>query len=543
MSEASDPPGAGHRLPRGDGEDPTDESQPVRPSRLDVIALDTDDDRVEVFEDVTVRRSSVAVSARWSLVGLLAKQVSRIGFSVLLARLLGPESFGIIGQATIYLTLSSVLLDVGLASALIQRKEIDRDLIGTATSLNLIAVSALVVATQVTAGLWAAFFSTAELETVLRVLSIDFVLSGIAVVPMALLTRRLDFRTLAIAEVVSTVVGGVLGVAAALGGAEYWSLVVQTLARDLVFAAIVIAAVGRPFLGWSRRALRAILGFSSRVFGSQALNFLNQNADNTLVAWRLGATALANYALSYRVLLLPVQVLSQTANRIVFPVLSRLNDDPPKQARHYLTASASLSLAVTPLMVLVALGAPRGVPLVFGPEWEAAIVPMQILALASILRAVLSVGGGVVLARGRADWALRWSIVTTALLIGGFAVGLQWGINGVAWSYLLVGFPLAVTQVLLIRRLIPYTFVGYLAAMAPAAAGALAMTGVWWIVMRSLDDRLGSFALLTIGSVATLVVFAGVVRVFWADVAREQIDFVRLMMRRGLSVSGSAASG
>ncbi len=113
-------------------------------------------------------------------------QFSRIAFSALLARLLGPENFGIIGQATIYLAFASVFLDIGLASALIQRKRIDRDLIGTATSLNMIAVAILVGATQLGAGAWAGFFNTPELASVLRVLSIDFVLIGFAVVPSAL---------------------------------------------------------------------------------------------------------------------------------------------------------------------------------------------------------------------------------------------------------------------------------------------------------------------------------------------------------------------
>ncbi len=242
----------------------------------------------------------------------------------------------------------------------------------------------------------------------------------------------------------------------------------QTLMRDLVFTVIVVKIVGRPFLAWTRKALRAILGFSSRVFGSQSLSFVSQNADNTLVAWRLGATALANYALSYRVLMLPVQILGQTANRLVFPIFSRLNDEPRKQARYFLTATTSLALgrdagrwcsSRSPHRWVFRSSSVR--------NGTRPIVPMQVLAIASILRAVVTVSGGVMLARGRADWALRWAIVTTAFLLAGFVVGLHWGINGVAWSYLLVGFPLAIIQILLVRRLIPFTAGGYLKSVAP----------------------------------------------------------------------------
>jgi PST family polysaccharide transporter len=485
---------------------------------------------------VSIGRSSIAVSARWSLVGLVSKQFARIAFSVLLARLLGPTNFGIVGQATIYLAFSAVFLNIGLASALIQRKQIDDETIGTATVLNFGAVVILIGLTQAVAGLWADLFDTPALEAVLRVLSLDFILIGFAVIPTALMTRRLNFRLLAIGEVAGTIVGGVLGLLAAILGAQYWALVVQTLATDLVYAVIVLVACGRPILAWSRTALRAILGFSTRVFGSEVLRFFSQNADNTLVALRLGPAALANYALSYRVLLLPVQILSQTANRLVFPVFSRMNDQPHLQAEQFLKVSASLSLAVAPPMLLVALSAPLGVPLVFGPEWDPAIRPMQILAIVSMISAVVGTCGGVMLAKGRADWALRWAILTTVALIGGFIVGLHWGINGVAWSYLLVGTPLAAVEIGFIQRLIPYTWTGYLRAIAPAMVAGATMVVVWIAVEVGLRPHSGDGVRIIVASLASGLAFGAVLRLFWPKVLREQLDFLKLMLTRGLAV-------
>ncbi len=501
--------------------------------RLVSEAPDPDEGRAEP-RDPTIRRTTVAVSARWSLVGLVSKQAARIGFSILLARILGPTNFGIVGQATIYLAFSTVFLDMGLASALIQRKEIDDETIGTATWLNLGAVGLLVAVTQVVAGPWARLFDTPELENVLRVLSIDFVLIGFAVIPTALLTRRLNFRMLAMAEVAGVFVGGAAGVAAAWMGAEYWALVVQRLLTDLVYAIFVIAAVGRVVLSWSRTALRAILGFSARVFGSEVMRFLSQNADNTLIALRLGPTALANYALSYRVLLLPVQILSQTANRLVFPIFSRLNDEPERQADLFLRVSATLALVVTPPMFLVALCAPRGVPIVFGDDWDAAVRPMQILAVVSIMSAVVGVAGGVMLAKGRADWSLRWGIVTTTALIGGFVVGLQWGIDGVAWSYLIVGTPLAVIQIGFVQYLIPYSWGGYLKAIRPAGIGGAAMVVLWLATERLLEGTLGDFWLLVTASLLALGLYAAMLRFVWPKVLADQIDFARLMVKRKL---------
>lgn len=496
------------------------------------LGASTGVDPSDTFEDVTIRRSAVAASARWSLIGLVAKQFARIGFSVLLARLLGPTNFGIVGQATIYLSFTLVFLDIGLASALIQRKRIDDATIGTATVLNAGAVIVLILLTQAVAGVWASVFRTPELEMLLRVLSLDFLLIGAAVVPTALLTRRLNFRLLAAAEIAGTFIGGAAGIAAAVMGAQYWALLVQTLATDFVYAAVVTAAVGRPILSWSKAAYRSIVGFSVRVFGSEVMRFLSQNADKTLIALRLGPTALANYSLSFRVLLLPVQILSQTANRLVFPIFSRLNDQPERQATHFLRVTTSLSLVVTPPMLLVALDAPRGVPIVFGPEWHAAVRPMQILAVVSIVSAVMGTGGSVMLAKGRADWALRWAVVTTGSLIAGFLVGLQWGVDGVAWAYLLIGVPLAMVEIGFIRKLIPYTATQYLQAIAPAGVGGVVLTVVWFATMAVMGGGNDVVALVVASLVAGLA-YCGLIRLCWPAVLREQLDFAKLMISRG----------
>jgi PST family polysaccharide transporter len=494
-------------------------------------------DREDDPATIDVNRGTVARSARWSLVSLLAKQAARIGFSILLARLLGPENFGIIAQATIYLALASVFLDVGVASALIQRERLDREVIGTATWANLAVLSFLVVLTLAGAGLWADFFNTPELTAVLRVLSLTFVFNGFAVVPTALLTRRLDFKLLGVGEVVSTLIGGVVGVALALNGGNYWALVAQTLVRDAVFVAIVLWFTGPPVFAWSRAALSSIARFSRNVFGSQILNFVNQNADNTLIAWRLGATQLAYYALSYRVLMLPVQILGQTANRLVLPVFSRLNDDRPRQTRYYLTVITSLSLTVTPIMMLVALGASRGVPLVFGPDWDPAIVPMQILAVASIARVLSTPNSAVMLARGKAHWVFRLSLITTSLLVLAFAVGLHWGITGVAWAFLLAGLPLALVILLVTARLIPLTVVTYVKAISPAATGAIVMVAAWAGAARVLGPGTGDLAFLLVCTAAAGGAFMALLLLAWRDVARQQAEFLRLMWTRTRSAA------
>jgi PST family polysaccharide transporter len=488
----------------------------------------TDAVRADVEYDPDIDRGAVASGVKWSTVGLVAKQVSRIGFSILLARLLGPENFGIIIQATIYVSFALVLLDVGVGAAIIQQKVINRKLIGTATTLNIAVLGVLVVATLAGAGLWAALFNTPEVAGVLRVLTVAFVLHGIAVVPAALLTRRMDFKRLGIAEVISTIVGGIAGVVAAFAGAEYWALVVQVIVRDAVWLAILVGATGLPIIGWSTEAFRKIFGFSRNVLGSQILNYIGQNADNFLVGLRLGPVALANYALSYRILTLPLQVFGQTANRVVFPVFSRLVDDRARQARYFSAVLSAVSIIVLVPMVIVALAAPEAVPAVFGVEWEDAVRPMQILAVSAVFRIISSVSSAVLLANGRADWVFRLNLVSIPAHLIGFVIGVQWGIDGVAWSFVAIAGPLTVAWLTLTSRLIPFGLSQQTRALVPSVVGALAAVVGWWAL-----DQFGfgsGFALLVLQSVVCVLVGWGVIAVLWRGLSRELVGFARLVL-------------
>jgi PST family polysaccharide transporter len=273
-----------------------------------------------------------------------------------------------------------------------------------------------------------------------------------------------------------------------------------------------------------------IASFSRNVFGAQLLNFVGQNADNLLIALRLGPTALANYALSYRILTLPLQVLGQTANRVIFPVFSRLVDDGQRQARYFSAALTGVSIAVLPLMTVVALAAPEAVVIVFGAAWGDAVEPMQILALSAVLRIISSVSSAVILANGRADWVFRLNAVSIPVHVAGFAIGLQWGISGVAWSYFVVALPLTGMWLSLTSRLIPMGAPRQIRALAPAVFGAVAAAMAWWGVQQ-LDLGPG-FGWLVVSASVAMLVGLGAIALIWRDLTRELIDFARLVAAR-----------
>jgi PST family polysaccharide transporter len=477
-------------------------------------------------------RKQVSEGVRWSVIATIATQVGRFGFVALLMRVLGPENFGIVAQATIYIMITYIFLHLGTAATIIQRPRLEKVEVGSAWWVNVALGSLFAGLTVVVAPVVASFFRTEELTAVLRVLAICFVLKAASVVPMALLYRSMRFRSLGIAEIASTFLGGVLAVVAAANGAGYWSLVVQTLAMDAIYLAVLLWVGGLPELSWSATAVRGLWSFSSRVMGSELVRYMSENSDKFLVARFLGATSLGFYSLAYRVLQLPLLMLEQ-AGRVILPTFSRLQNDRERLARIFLRITESIALAVCPVMTLTILCAPIAVPEVFGERWTPAVVPLQILAGMTMQYLILSIAGGVVLAVGRANWEFRWSIFTMIVSLISFSIGLNWGMTGVATSYLIMGLALSPIRLVIVRRIIPISAWGYLRSLTPAVASSSILSGVWLLVTAALRGTATGVPLIACGSAAGLAAYLAAARVLWPQDIRYQLAFARLVVRGG----------
>ena len=441
---------------------------------------------------------SVASGVRWTTFALFGVQGARIIFSLVLAAALGPTSFGIVGQATIYVALTGIFLDAGFGVTIIQRENLTDEDIGSVSWMNATLAVSVSALTVLMAPAIANFFNTPELTNVLRVLSITVLLKGLTVVPRALMSRYMRFRDLSVIEVVATVIGGIVGIVAAFKGASYWALVIQTVTTDFLYVVGVRIAQRGGSWKFSRKSMREVGGYSASVMGSQFLWYTKDNADNLLIAKFLSPAALANYSLGFRVMLVPIQTFSQVVVRVMLPTFARLQKFPDDMARYFLRSSRAISLMTFPMMIGIILTSPKAIPWLIGEKWSSAVVPMQFLAITAAHQSVLSLGGPVLFATGKASWQLRFSLLTTVLSIGAFAVGLQWGINGVAGTFMLVGLLLAPLMVMLIGRVMPVTVLGWLTSISPAIAGCALMSITYVAADRAIGGGVPVIAELAV---------------------------------------------
>jgi len=467
-------------------------------------------------------------SVRWSILSVLGRQIPQMLAALILARILGPETYGVISAATVYITFTTLLLDQGLAVALVQRPALDSRLPGAVASANLLSALLLGGVTIACSGLIADFFTAPALQPLLVVLGAGLVLKGAAITPRAMLQRALRFRDIGFADIAGGILGAAAGVGAALAGSGVWSMAWMVLTTDTIVA--VVASV-RARAGWPNlhfRVLGEILPFSLRIFGSNAMAFLSRNLDNILVGRFLGVAALSVYAMSYRVLVVPVQFIGQTVTRVVFPLFSRVADQRERLASGLLTATELLAFATVPAMVGVSVAAPELVGLVLGPEWVGAIPILSVLAIAGARETIFYITNPLMRAMGAGSLIIRYEVLATVVQLSGIVIGLQFGAFGVAVGVTTAGFVLSPVLLAIQRHFTGVTVRAQLGRMLPPVHAslwaALAYLGVrWWLGSPLPVLGVGIVAYLAVA----LAVLFGVHRAASRRVLQAAVDLFR----------------
>lgn len=468
---------------------------------------------------IGLRRAAIS-GVKWASAGQIGRQALLLATLVLLVRIVGPQNYGLLSMAITVTGFVDLFKDLGTGAAIIQRRERDELLLASTFWLNLGAGALCSALVALGAPLAAIYFREPAVTPVLRLLSLSFIISSLGLVHLALIQRAIAFRSLALIELAAAAVGAAVGIALALSGFGVWSLVGQSLSAALTTTILAWATQPwRPQARFSPAALAAIRRFGGGLVGFNIVNYFIRNADYALIGRYLGALSLGLYTLAYRIMLFPQQNLSLVVNRVMFPVLARV-EDPAEFRRSYLQLTALIAFLATP--IFVALGALRE-PLLraaFGPEWLPAAPLLLMLAPVGLFQALSGTTGLIYQARGRTDWLLGWGIAAGVVTVAGFTIGLRWGAFGVATAYavvtLLTAYPAFAVPFRLIelsvgrfaRRLLPALACGagmllLVLGLAPLVAGlpdlaALALLGAaggaaylglsWWLNRAALRD-------------------------------------------------------
>lgn len=382
-------------------------------------------------------RGQVLSGTKWSVVAQVGQQAAKFLLSIVLARLLLPKDFGTVGMVTVFAGFANWIGDMGLAAALIQRPDIDERHTRTVFWLNMVTGAVFSAAMFASAPLIAQFYDQPQLTALTRALSFSFLISAPGMVPAALLQRHMGFRYLARSSILGTVIAGITGIFLAYFGAGVWSLVAQTYAQHFVTTLLNTLSAGwRPRWGFHLHALKDLWRFSVNLLGYSSVNYWAKHADYMIVGRLMGSAALGFYSRVHALMLMPMYQIINVINRVMFPALSSIQDDPARVKRIYLQALSVIALITSPLMFGLTATAEPFVLVVYGKNWAPMIPLVQILPLVGLLQAFTGTCGILYMSQGRTDWMFRWGLVASAAMITSILAGIAIGtLEAIAWCY------------------------------------------------------------------------------------------------------------
>ncbi|NJR74104.1 MAG: MOP flippase family protein [Scytonema sp. CRU_2_7] len=457
-----------------------------------------------------------------------SQTISFVVFS-LLARLLEPEGFGLVALASVFIAFMEIFLDQGLTQAIVQRKELDQEHLDTAFWANL-AVGILLTTFGITfAYAIANLFHHPQLAPIIQWLSLSFLVGAFSRVQQAIFHRKLAFKVVAVRSLFATLVGGVVGVAMALGGYGVWSLVGQRIANDSVGALILWGASDwRPKFNVSLKHFKELFAFGINMMGFNIVNFFNRRADDFLIGYFLGPVALGYYTVAYRVLWVMTQLFVTVTSQVALPIFSRLQEDDVRLQRAFYTVTQFTSLIAFPSFLGVTVLAPELVQVLFGSKWQQSIPVMQVLAFIGILHSMVYFNSTIMMAKGKPSWRFGVNCLNAVVNVIGFALVTRWGILAIALAYVISGYLIFPISIYLVRKLIPLQLMTYLCQYAIPLTGTLVMVSAILGAKYLLGGLINSATLLIVSIIIGAVAYILTIFLIAPKVFRQTLDFIEL---------------
>jgi len=440
----------------------------------------------------------------WSAIESWGGQATQLLTFLVLARLLTPETFGLVSMSNIFIHFVQALLGSAFTTAIVQRKDLDPEHLDTAFWAN---VGFGVVLTGIgisTAGLFADLFRQPDITPIIRCLSFTVLVNSLNGVQVALLSRQLNFKGLASRNLGGQLIGSVTGITLALRGWGVWSLVIQTLVSSVISLFLLWKVSSwRPGFKVSVKHFQDLFAFGINVIGIGILTFFNLRTDDFMIGYFLGPVALGYYTVAYKLLVTITQLLGEVTTKVALPTFSKLQSEPEKLRQAFYTSTKLINTVSIPSFVGMAVLAPKIVNSVFGSQWAQSIPVMQVLAVVGILRLALYFFGPVLMAMGKPSWDFFLTLANTIVRMIGFAIAAQWGLVAVAVSSIICTLLFFPVRLWMLSKLVQLQtksyFQQYTASLVATTVMVIHIVGVEYILDESISEQLSLGISLIIG--------------------------------------------
>lgn len=471
----------------------------------------------------------------------MVTNVMRVVVLAVLGRELTSTDFGIVAAAISVNAIVYGVRDIGLGSALVQRKELLPAHLTTAFAASIYLGIVLASALFLAAPLIGAAYQIEESVNVIRVLAILFFgLRTIGTVSRMMCQRAMNFRFIAVADAISFTLGSIVSITAALAGAGPWALVAGYVVEELVSVGMfLVHTPPKVSFRVDRERLRELLSFGFGQTITQSAGIVAAFGDNLVVGNALGPRNLGFYTRAYDLIKFPSMVFDAVVGNVLFPAFSKLQNDRPNLAINFRRVAFVNALVLIPASAALIVLAPEAIRILMGSGWDDAVIPFQILALSILMRTNMKLGMILAQAAGAVNGVAVASIVYVIAVVGGAMFAVRWGIIGVAASTALAITVMSVHCCILAMVVSGVRWRTFFAAHVPGLMLAAAVAAIAWPFAEALRARglHASIVLVAVGVTSIIACLIGVV----IGVKSKRGDFVWLGSEVGRFLRRKAA--
>ncbi len=375
---------------------------------------------------------------KWSAVERFSLQGIQFLLGLIMARILMPKDYGIIGMLAIFIAIGQSFVDCGFSNALIRKKDCSEEDCSTVFFFNIVVGVAAYLCMFAIASLVASFFQEPILKDVLRVLAINLFLNSLAVVQRARMTIAIDFKSQAIATLVSALVSGGVGIYLAYTGYGVWSLVIQSVLSTFLNVLILwVLSHWKPLFVFSRTSFNSLFAYGSKILAAGLLHTVYVNMTTFVVGKFYTPQDLGFYTRGQQIAALPSSNVTLILQRVTFPILAKIQDDDERLIKVYRKYVSMSSMGIFFLMVLLAAVAKPLVVVLLTQKWLDAVVFLQIVCFAMMFDHINQINLNLLQVKGRSDLFLKLEIVKKSISFAILFASIPFGVVAICLSKIL----------------------------------------------------------------------------------------------------------
>lgn len=443
----------------------------------------------------------------WTVVDTFVLRGFSFLATIVLARWLGPEEFGLVGMIAVFIAIGTSITDSGLSNSLIRTKNADDKDFSTVFILNLALSASVYLFLFLAAPYIADFFGQPVLKNLVRVYCLSFIFSAFSAVQLARLTSDMQFKKITKLNIPGTIIGTIVGLLMGYFGFGVWSIVCMYLVTQLVKSiSLWLSSDWRPSMQYSKAKAQYHYGYGYKLMLSGLLNTAFQNIYNIVIGKFYSAKELGFFERSKSFNEYPVTTITGVVSRVTFPLLSGLQDDKERISAVYKKLMRLTFFITAPLMFGAAAIAYPLFLLVLGEQWVEAVPYFQILCLAGMFYPIHAFNLNVFKVYGRSDLFLRLEIIKKAIITIGLIIGFQFGIMGLVWSSVISNYMALFVNTYYSSDMISYSSKNQFLDMLPTFIIGGSMFGVVSFVLTYMDNTQLILQIL-IGTVTSILFY------------------------------------